>query len=98
MKKKLSKSIKDKKICGVCGGIADYMGMDSTIVRLIVLALILFKGAGLIIYFVAALVMPEAESNIDNMKSANINDSYESDKPHGSAPHSDEEFNSYFNK
>ena len=59
MEKKLYKSKIDKKICGVCGGIAEYAGMDSTVVRLIALFLVLFVGCGLLAYIVAAIVMPE---------------------------------------
>lgn len=56
--RKLYKSTTDKKICGVCGGLAEYLNMDPTIVRLIVLLLVLFCGSGLLVYIVAALVMP----------------------------------------
>ena len=59
MEKKLYKSKTDKKICGVCGGIAEYAGMDSTVVRLIALFLVLFVGCGLLAYIVSAIVMPE---------------------------------------
>lgn len=59
MKKKLYKSSSDKKIAGVCGGIAEYMNVDSTIVRLVCIALVFGWGSGLIAYIVAALVMPE---------------------------------------
>lgn len=59
MKKKLYKSTTDKKIAGVCGGIAEYMNVDSTIVRLIGIVLVFGWGSGLIAYIVAALVMPE---------------------------------------
>ena len=58
MKKKLYRSTKDKKIAGVCGGIAEYLNVDSTIVRLICIALIFGWGTGLLAYIVAALVMP----------------------------------------
>lgn len=57
--KKLYKSQTDKKIAGVCGGIAEYFNMDSTIVRLIAVLLILGFGSGLLIYIVAALIMPD---------------------------------------
>ena len=56
--KKLYKSKNDRKISGVCGGIAEYMGVDSTIVRLIAIALVFGWGSGLLAYIVAALVMP----------------------------------------
>lgn len=58
MEKKLYKSRTDKKICGVCGGIAKYLEIDSTIVRLILVLSVLCAGVGVLAYFVAALVMP----------------------------------------
>lgn len=58
MTKKLYKSNSDKKICGVCGGIAEYFNIDSTLVRLAWVLLILFAGCGLVAYFIFALVMP----------------------------------------
>lgn len=60
MKKKLVKSSNDKKICGVCGGIAEYFNIDSTIVRLLWVLITCFFGTGIIAYFLAALVMPDA--------------------------------------
>ena len=57
MEKKLYRSITDKKLAGVCGGLAEYLGMDSTIIRLI-WALLIFSGVGLVAYIVAALVIP----------------------------------------
>ena len=59
--KKLYKSNTDKKICGVCGGIAEYFNIDSTLVRLICLGLILGVGFGLLAYIVAALIMPKSD-------------------------------------
>lgn len=61
MDKRLRKSAVDKKVFGVCGGLAEYLNMDSTIVRLIAVFLILFWGSGLLAYLLAALVMPNAE-------------------------------------
>ncbi len=61
MKKKLYKSVADKKVCGVCGGIAEYFEMDSTLVRLAWVLFTLFGGCGIIAYIVAALVMPKIE-------------------------------------
>ncbi len=59
MKKKLYKSNTDKKLCGVCGGIAEYFDVDSTIIRLAWVLLTLFVGCGIIAYIIAALVMPK---------------------------------------
>ncbi len=58
MEKKLYKSNMDKKICGVCGGIAEYLNIDSTVIRLIAVLAVVFAGCGLLAYIVAALVMP----------------------------------------
>lgn len=57
--KKLYKSHTDRKICGVCGGIAEYFGIDSTIVRLIWALFILCFGTGILAYFLFALIMPD---------------------------------------
>lgn len=57
--KKLYRS-KDKKICGVCGGIADYFELDPTIIRLLWILLAFFScSLGVIAYFVCALVIPQ---------------------------------------
>ncbi len=58
MKKRLYKSIKDRKVAGVCGGIAEYFNVDSTIIRLICIVLVFGWGTGLLAYIVAALIMP----------------------------------------
>ena len=55
--KKLYKS-NNRMICGVCAGIAEYLGIDPTVVRLIWAALGL-TGTGIVLYIIAALVMPE---------------------------------------
>ena len=56
--KKLYRSSRDKKLLGVCGGIAEYFEIDSTIVRLILVLIALAGGSGLILYLIAALIMP----------------------------------------
>lgn len=58
MKRKLYKSMTDKKISGVCGGIAEYFDFDSTVVRLAWVLFTLLGGSGIIAYIIAALVMP----------------------------------------
>ena len=60
--KKLYKS-NNRMICGVCAGIAEYLGIDPTVVRLIWAALGL-TGTGILLCIIAALVMPE---NMDVM-------------------------------
>lgn len=56
--RKLVKS-QDRKICGVCGGIAEYFGIDPTIVRLVWVLAALFAGTGVLTYIIAAFLMPE---------------------------------------
>lgn len=60
--KKLCKSTTDKKICGVCGGFAEYFNMDSTLLRVIyAIFTVCSLGTAILIYFLAALIMPNAE-------------------------------------
>lgn len=61
MKKRLYKSIIDKKLCGVCGGIAEYFEIDSTIIRLAWVLFTALGGSGIIAYIVATLVMPKKD-------------------------------------
>ena len=62
MEKKLTKSL-NKKLCGVCGGFAEYFNCDPTLVRLIAIALALCMGGGVIAYIIAAIVMPNPTTN-----------------------------------
>ena len=62
--KKLYKSGPDKKICGVCGGIAEYFGIDSSTVRLITVLLVLFAGMSIWVYIIAALIMSPAPKSL----------------------------------
>jgi len=57
--KKLYRSRTDRKLLGVCGGIARYLGVDSTLVRVIVVLLALGGGVGLLTYLIVALIIPE---------------------------------------
>ena len=56
---KLTRSESDRIIAGVCGGIATYIGVDSTIVRLLFLLLAFATGIGLFLYAVLWVVMPQ---------------------------------------
>ncbi len=64
MDKKLYKSIEDRKISGVCGGIAKYFDIDSTLVRLL-WVIFAFTGGGLIAYIIASIMIPDEPSNIN---------------------------------
>lgn len=59
MERKLYKSSLDKKICGVCGGLAEYFGIDATVIRLLIVFFTLAGGSGILFYIVAALIMPD---------------------------------------
>ena len=58
--KKLYKSSTDKKLAGVCGGIAEYFNIDSTLVRLGWVLFSLLGGSGLLAYIIAAIIIPDA--------------------------------------
>ena len=59
---RLHKSRKDKKVAGVCGGIAEFLNTDPTIVRLVFALLCLGWGSGIVAYIVCALILPEGET------------------------------------
>jgi phage shock protein C len=67
----LKRSKKNRIIAGVCGGIAEYFGVDPTLVRLIWVLITLAWGAGLILYIVAWLIMPEEEGEEETRPSQN---------------------------
>jgi phage shock protein C len=61
--KRLFRSSSDRKIAGVCGGLADYFDVDSTLVRLVVVILAIYPGAivlGISAYLIAWLIIPDA--------------------------------------
>ena len=57
--KKLYKSATDRKIFGVCGGIAEYFGIDSSLVRLALVLFVLAGGSGVLFYIIAALILSD---------------------------------------
>ena len=61
--KRLYRSQTDRQVAGVCGGLADYFNVDSTLVRIIFLLLFFGMGNGFILYAVLWMVMPE-ESDV----------------------------------
>ena len=61
--RKLTRSATNRTICGVCGGIGEYLNIDPTIIRIIwIFCSLTSCGTGLIVYLIAALVIPEPES------------------------------------
>ncbi|MGM9797760.1 MAG: PspC domain-containing protein [Parabacteroides sp.] len=59
--KKLSRS-NNKMIGGVCAGIAEYLGLDPTIVRIVWVLLLFFAGFGILLYLILWIIMPKAIS------------------------------------
>jgi len=60
MDKVLRRSTRDRKLAGICGGIAEYLGWDPTLVRVAWIILTLLGGSGILIYVILWLVMPES--------------------------------------
>ena len=65
MKKRLYKDHSNKKICGVCSGIAKYFDVDPTIVRLALVLFCLLGGSGILAYIICAIVMPDEPGYIE---------------------------------
>lgn len=57
--KKLYKIEEGKKLCGVCGGIAEYFEIDPTLVRVIWAVCTLFAGFALLAYIICAIIFPK---------------------------------------
>jgi phage shock protein PspC (stress-responsive transcriptional regulator) len=58
---RLIRSATDRKIAGVCGGIAEYLGVDATLVRLVTVILAVYPGAvigGVVAYLIAWFIVP----------------------------------------
>ena len=60
MKKRLTKSKKNRMLLGVCGGLGEYFGIDPTFIRLAFAALAL-QGIGIVLYIILAIIMPSGE-------------------------------------
>ena len=87
--KKLVRSQTDRMIGGVCGGLAQYLGVDSTVVRLVFAVLLIFGGGGGVLYLILWLVMPE-EGTPATPPSQTQESTTDSSAP-GSAPRNDTE-------
>jgi len=59
VQKRLYRSKKNRMIGGVCGGIAEHLGVDPTIVRLFWAVTTFFWGTGIILYLLAWIIIPE---------------------------------------
>ena len=64
MEKKLYKSMTDKMLAGVCGGLGEYMNVDPTLIRIAAVLISLFSGGiGLVIYIAMAIIVPQPPVN-----------------------------------
>lgn len=59
MEKKLYRSRVNRTLCGVCGGIGEYINLDPTVVRLLWVAFGFLGGSGIIAYIIAAIIIPD---------------------------------------
>ncbi|HSF82807.1 MAG TPA: PspC domain-containing protein [Anaerolineales bacterium] len=57
--KRIYRSRKERMFAGVCGGLAEYFGIDPTLVRLFFVFAALFGGPGLLAYLIMLIVVPE---------------------------------------
>ncbi len=57
--KKLYKSETNKILCGVCGGLGEYFGIDPTIIRILWVAFALGMGSGILAYIIACILIPK---------------------------------------
>lgn len=66
--KKLVRSTSNRMVCGVCGGLGVYTGIDPTVIRVLYVVLSLIAGAGflgLVLYFILAVIIPEDDGIVD---------------------------------
>ncbi len=68
MENRLYRSRSDRIIWGVCGGLAEYFGIDPTIVRIIAVLLAFANGAGILAYVILAIVVPLENSQVTEPK------------------------------
>lgn len=65
MEKKLYKIVYGRKLCGVCGGFAEYLNLDANLIRVVWAVVSCFGGAGVLAYIVAALILPDKPLQIE---------------------------------
>jgi phage shock protein PspC (stress-responsive transcriptional regulator) len=67
---RLMRSLSDRRIAGVCGGLSEYLEVDATLVRVIVAILAIYPGAivgGVIVYAIAWLIIPQAQGTLQSV-------------------------------
>lgn len=83
MKKKLYKSKKDRVLGGVCGGLAEYLEIDSNVIRIIWLLAVLLGGTGILLYIIAWIIIPTEPQEIINSKEETAHDDVSEEKKEG---------------
>ncbi len=66
--KRLVRSTTNRMVCGVCGGLGLYTGIDPTVIRVLYVIISLIAGAGflgLILYFILSVIIPEDDGIVD---------------------------------
>lgn len=93
MKKRLTKSSNNKVISGVLGGIADYFGIDPTIVRVVYVILSVLSQAfpGVLVYICLAIIMPDGKKRRSKSRYGHENDYYQKNDPSKRAKRKDAE-------
>ena len=95
--KQLYKSNTDKILFGVCGGIGEYFGISGALIRLIFIVFTLAGGSGVLLYILAAIIIPRSHVHIsrpsraETMEKNEKYESHEAQKPQDN----DIEFGSY---
>ncbi len=59
MARKIFRSLEDRKIAGICGGLGEYFDIDSTIIRLLWVTMIFAVGTGALAYILAWIIIPD---------------------------------------
>lgn len=80
--KKLYRDVDNEKVAGVCAGLADYLDLDVTLIRVIWLILILCAGTGLLAYIIMAIVVEPKDKVLKDMRRESLNkDNNDEDDP-----------------
>ncbi|MCZ7611237.1 MAG: PspC domain-containing protein [Ignavibacterium sp.] len=74
MNKKLYRSVTDKMLGGVCGGIAEYFGIDPVIIRLTFVLAVIFGGSGILAYIILWIIIPQKPYIVTPFNQENKND------------------------
>ena len=90
MYKKLYRSVTDKMLAGVCGGLAEYFAIDPVLIRLIFVLAVIFGGSGILAYIILWIIIPQKPYIItpfnSNAQSGDSQTTGEENKSEGNDP------------